>query len=180
MTPLDRTRLLAIEQEFAQPWREVIAGFAADGYNKAVTAGALDIPADSFYKMLARLAEIGITFDWPCPYKSWDRPPKPHTERQIETARENLLRAQEAAREYWRTKPLGTREGFEQVVKMRNDECLTWARIAERLGVDLSTVMRARKRYGVPDPLGKTLQRNARKLINERNNAEIKRKQHAG
>lgn len=180
MTPLDRTRLLAIDEEFGQPWREVIAGFAADGNNKFVTAGALDIPANSFYKLLQRLASQGITFNWPCPYKSWDRPKIPPTERQIDQARVNLKKATEANREYWRKQPLGTREGFEQVVKMRNDECLTWARIAERLGVDLSTVMRARKRYGVPDPLGKTLQRNARKLINERNNAEIKRKQHAG
>lgn len=179
MTPLDRTRLLAIEKEFAQPWREVIDGFAADGYNKSVTAGALDIPANSFYKMLQRLSADGITFDWPCPYKSWDRPKIPATSKQIDAARANIKLAWEASMIHWRNQPLGTREGFEQVVKMRNDECLTWARIAERLGVDLSTVMRARKRYGVMDPLGKTLQRNARKLINKRNNASINRK-HAG
>jgi hypothetical protein len=169
MTPAQQSRITAAEQEYGEPFADILAGFAADGCNLSVTSGALDIPYESFRRLLKELAELGVVIDWPCPYKSRQPTEFVMTERRLESNRRTVKIAHAASMIHWRKQPLGTRESFEQVVKMRNDECLTWATIAARLGVDLSTVMRARKRYVVPDPLGKTLQVNARKLINERN-----------
>jgi hypothetical protein len=169
MTPLEQARIDAAEEEFGEPFADILSGFAADGCNLSVTAGALGIPYESFRKMLKQMAGKGITIGWPCPFTSRQKTEFVMTERRLESSRESIKKAHAASMDRWRSMPLGTREGFEVLVKLRNDQRLTWASIAARAGVDLSTVMRARKRYGVPDPLGKTLQINARKLINELN-----------
>jgi hypothetical protein len=153
LTPLVRR----LEEEYGQTLPEIIKGYVDDGLNKSMVAGILEHNRNDFWRKLNTMARAGITFDWPCGYATRDLPPQVTTQAQLDARIANLDKAREANAEYWRTHRVGNHALAAAAHGLRLQR-LSWLAIATRLNVTPSTLLRARKRYKVGDPLGRELQ----------------------
>ena len=84
-------KILAAEQEYGEPFGQILRGFAADGESIHSTAQILGIPYPTF-RVLDAVRDKGI--DWPAwnrssAFRECDR----HTGRIPETARRNMAKA---------------------------------------------------------------------------------------
>ena len=143
--------VIEIENEFDQPYLDVVRGFAEDGHNKNQTAAILGIPNKTFYHQLKSLRRLGIEFNWPNGNATRYQPHYPRTEKQKMANLENLKNA---------TGPKFKLDDADaaKIVELRT-EGLTWESIAYRMGVDQATLVRARRRFGIVDPLQNRLQK---------------------
>ena len=159
-------RVIALEQEFGEPLPAIIAGFAADGMTIATTAGALGYDNAHFYRLRKGLARAGHVYTWRDPYDR-DAPAYPNTHAQQAARTKALEKAHVGRAERWATDAKGTPELVARATVLRAER-LSWRAIAVRLGVDPSTLARARRKYPTPDPLGAELKRAAQRAFTQR------------
>lgn len=161
-------KIAALEAEYDLTFPEIIAGFAGDGLNRSQVAGVLEFDRATFYRKLKGLEAAGITFAWPDPIASRDRPPQERTPARVAATQANWakFRANNAA--YWDAHRRGTHEVAAQAHSLRL-QGLSWGKIAARLQIDIGTLRRARARYKVPDPLGNQLKRAAQRQFSGSN-----------
>jgi hypothetical protein len=159
-------KVIALEQEFGEPLPDIIAGFAADGMTIATTAGALGYDNTHFYRLRKGLARAGHVYTWRDPY---DREPPvyPNTPAQQAARDKALEQARVGSAARWATDAKGTPELVARATVLRAER-LSWRAIAVRLGVDPSTLARARRKYPTPDPLGAELKRAAQRAFTQR------------
>ena len=160
-------KVIALEQEFGEPLPDIIAGFAADGMTIATTAGALGYDNAHFYRLRIGLARAGHVYTWRDPYDRDAPPGYAHTPARIEARTKALEQARKGSTERWATDAKGTPELVARATVLRTER-LSWRAIAVRLGVDPSTLARARRKYPVPDPLGTELKRAAQRAFTQR------------
>ena len=159
-------RVIALEEEFGEPLPAIIAGFAADGMTIATTAGALGYDNAHFYRLRKGLERAGYVYTWRDPY---DREPPvyPNTPAQQTASTKALEKARVGSAERWATDSKGTPELVARAAVLRAER-LTWRVIAGRLGVDYTTLARARRKYPTPDPMGTELKRAAQLVFTQR------------
>ena len=159
-------RVVALVQECGEPLPTIIAGFAADGMTIATTAGALGYDDSSFRKLRKGLARAGHVYTWRDPYDR-EPPTYPNTSAQQAARTKALELAHAGSKAYWATHAKGTPELVAQATALRAER-LSWRAIAVRLGVDPSTLARARRKHPMPDPLGAELKRAAQRAFTQR------------
>lgn len=159
-------RVIALEQEFGEPLPAIIAGFAADGMTIATTAGALGYDSASFYRLRKGLERAGHVYAWRDPYDR-EPPTYPNTPAQQASRAKALEKARKGSAERWATDAKGTPELVARATALRAER-LSWRAVAVRLGVDPSTLARARRKYPTPDPLGAELKRAAQRAFTQR------------
>jgi len=159
-------RVIALEEEFGEPLPAIIAGFAADGMTIATTAGALGYDNSHFYRLRKGLARAGHVYTWRDPY---DREPSvyPNTPAQQAARTKALEQARKGNAARWATDAKGTPELVARATVLRAER-LSWRAVAVRLGVDPSTLARARRKHPTPDPLGTELKRAAQRAFTQR------------
>ncbi len=81
--------------------------------------------------------------------------------------RELLEQARKGSTERWATDAKGTLELVARATVLRAER-LSWRAIAVRLGVDPSTLARARRKHPMPDPLGAELKRAEQRAFTQR------------
>ena len=160
-------RVIALEEELGEPLPAIIAGFAADGMTIATTAGALGYDNAHFYRLRRGLARAGHVYTWRDPYDRDTPPVYPNTPAQQTARTKALEQARVGSAERWATDAKGTPELVARAAVLRAER-LTWRVIAGRLGVDYTTLARARRKYPVPDPLGAELKRAAQRAFTQR------------
>lgn len=156
-----------IEAEYQMSFHEVLAGFAADGCNQSMTAAILDYDRGSFYRKIKSLERVGITIGWPCPYKTRAKYDYPNTPAQQAASLRNLQQRDPANAKPWGNEVKLTEAVVQQAAQLRAEHQLTWPQVAHRLGVAVSSLFRAREKYGVADPLGDVLVKQARRKFTE-------------
>ena len=160
-------RVIALEEDFGEPLPAIIAGFAADGMTIATTAGALGYDDAHFYRLRKGLERAGHVYTWRDPYDRDAPPGYAHTPARIEARTKALEQARKGSIERWATDAKGTPELVARAAVLRAER-LTWRVIAGRLGVDYTTLARARRKYPMPDPLGTELKRAAQRAFTQR------------
>ena len=147
--------VIEIENEFNQPYLDIIRGFVADGHNKNQTAALLGVSQKTFYSQLRSLRRINIEFNWPNGNATRYQPHYPRTEKQKMAALKNLRKA---------TRGPNFKLCEDDAAKIAGLRAsgLTWESVAYRMKVDQATIVRARRRYGIADPLNNKLQRKGR------------------
>ena len=78
-----------------------------------------------------------------------------------------LEKARKGSTERWATDAKGTPELVAKATALRAER-LSWRAVAVRLGVDPSTLARARRKHPTPDPLGTELKRAAQRAFTQR------------
>ena len=147
-------KIREIEDEFNQPFPDVLAGFAADGCNITFTAEVLGFDRASLYRKLQTMRRMGIGIEWPDRYASRRTPDYPNTPAQQAARLVNLTKRDPSNLAPWGNPRKATREMVERAVQMRVEQRLTWRQVARRMGVDDSTLRKARTKYNIADPLG--------------------------
>lgn len=160
-------RVIALEEEFGEPLPAIIAGFAADGMTITTTAGALGYDDAHFYRLRKGLERAGHVYTWRDPYDRDAPPVYPNTPAQQVARTKALEQARKGSTERWATDAKGTPELVARATALRAER-LSWRAIAVRLGVDPSTMARARRKYPMPDPLGAELKRAAQRAFTQR------------
>ena len=160
-------RVIALEEEFGEPLPAIIAGFAADGMTIATTAGALGYDNAHFYRLRKGLERAGYVYTWRDPSDRDAPPGYVHTPARVEARTKALEQARVGSAERWATDAKGTPELVARAAVLRAER-LTWRVIAGRLGVDYTTLARARRKYPMPDPLGTELKRAAQRAFTQR------------
>lgn len=160
-------RVIALEEEFGEPLPAIIAGFAADGMTIATTAGALGYDNSHFYKLRKSLERAGHVYTWRDPYDRDAPPGYAHTPARVEARTKALEKARVGSAERWATDAKGTPELIARAAVLRAER-LTWRVIAGRLGVDYTTLARARRKHPMPDPQGTELKRAAQRAFTQR------------
>ena len=159
-------RVIALEEEFGEPLPAIIAGFAADGMTIATTAGALGYDDAHFYRLRKGLERVGHVYTWRDPYDR-EPPAYPNTHAQQAARTKALEKARVGSAERWATDVKGTPELVARAAVLRAER-LTWRVIAGRLGVDYTTLARARRKYPMSDPLGAELKQAAQRAFTQR------------
>ena len=160
-------RVIALEEEFGEPLPAIIAGFAADGMTIATTAGALGYDNAHFYRLRKGLERAGHVYTWRDPYDRDSPPSYAHTPARVEARTKALEKARVGSAKRWATDAKGTPELVARATALRAER-LSWRAVAVRLGVDPSTLARARRKHPMPDPLGTELKRSAQRAFTQR------------
>lgn len=159
-------KIREIEVEFDMTFPEVLAGFAADGLNKNQTAAVLEFDRATFYRRVSGLEAHGYVINWPCGYATRAKPHYPNTPAQQAANRANLQRVDKANVRPWGNATKATAAMMQRAVELRR-EGNSWHSIAYTLGIDISTLRRARKKYNTPDPLGDVLVKAAQRAFTQ-------------
>lgn len=153
-------KMKEVESEFGMPFHDVLAGFAADGNNRSQTAAILEYDRGAFYRKLQALDKAGYAINWPDGYATRQTPKYPKTPAQQAASAANLKTVNPTNRRPW-GKELKVTESLARDAAALRATHLTWRVIANRLGVDISSLTRARKKFNTPDPVGTELIRQA-------------------
>jgi hypothetical protein len=160
-------KIQAIEGEFDMTFPEVLAGFAADGLNKNQTAAVLEFDRATFYRRVRDLEARGYVIDWPCGYATRAKPHYPNTPAQQAANRANLQRVNKDNARPWGNATKATAAMMQRAVELRRVGN-SWHSVAYALGIDISTLRRARKKHNTPDPLGDVLIEAAQRAFTNR------------
>lgn len=143
-------KMAEIAAEFGEPFLDVVRGFAAAGHSRSDTAAILEVNRDTFFRWIKALSAAGIDFPWPAKGYSVafkQAVPLRLTPRFYEAARANCALAREATLRRWEKEKKATPEAARRAEQMHSNG-MTYREIAKHLGMDLTTLSRARKQYG--------------------------------
>lgn len=149
-------KIRAIELEYGQPIREILEGFAEDGYTGFQTAQIIEF---SWLGLQGLMERMGIHPNWPT---GEDRNLMPFqmTDARREASARNIERARLKNIERMKARSAVNQVNAAKAHRLRMKR-MRWADIAAELQMDISTLVRMRKRYAVPDPLNNGLQKQA-------------------
>jgi transcriptional regulator of acetoin/glycerol metabolism len=155
-------KVVEIEAEFDMLFPDVLRGFAADGLNRTQTAAVLEYDRATFYRKLSSMERAGVVIDWPCPYASRQTAEYPRTPAQRAASLRNLTKRNVETIKHWGKERKVNATLIENAAALRKKR-LPWSTIAFQLGVNITTLFRARRKFDMADPVGNELARKAQK-----------------